>query len=129
MKCRSSLIIVIAFAFIFVSCKKEYTQSDLSGTWVKGSNAGDTLQFLRKNNKDILCYNISFNATMPAFKEAEYKYEGGKLSVKLYSPTLQDFYPINSFTWKHAGSEFEIRGIELFSILASTDVYFTYRKR
>src|SRR5688572_7260035 len=129
MKRLSSPFIVIAFALIFVGCKKEYTQFDLSGTWVKGRNAGDTLQFLRKNSKDILRYNMSFNAAMPAFKEVEYKYEGGKLSVKLYSPILDDFYPINSFAWKHAGNEFEIRGIELFSILASTEVYFTYRKR
>ena len=116
MKRLCSPIIVIAFALIFVSCRKEYTGSGLSGTWVKGSNAGDTLQFLRKNNKNILRHNISFNAAMPAFKEVEYKYEGEKLSVNSTLPQQRIIYPSNSFTWKHAGSEFEILGIELLSI-------------
>jgi hypothetical protein len=130
MKSMSSLIIVISFASILISCKKEHIQSEnvLFGTWVKGTNAGDTLQFMRINNKNILRYNISFNAAMPAFKEVEYKYQDGKLGIKLYYPTVQDFYPINSFTWKQVRSEFEIQGIELFSILSSTQVYFTYRK-
>jgi hypothetical protein len=121
---------LIAFTLIFVSCKKDYTQPEtvLSGTWIKGTNAGDTLQFMRKNNKNILRYNMSFNTTLAAFTEVEYTYQDGKLGIKLYSPTLQDFYPINSFTWRQVGSEFEIHGIELFPILSSTQVYFTYRK-
>ena len=123
-------LIVIAGALIFVSCKKNYTQpgTALSGTWIKGAGAGDTLQFIRKDNKDILRYNASFSAPVQAYKEVEYRYEDGKLGVKLYSPTIDDFYPIDSFNWKHMGSEFEIRGIELFNFLASTQVYFTYRK-
>ena len=130
MKRMSSLIIGIAFVLILISCKKEHPQSEnvLSGTWVKGANAGDTLRFMRKNNTNILRYNISFNAARPSFKEVEYRYQDGKLDVNLYAPTIQHFYPINSFTWKQVGSEFEIQGIELFSILSSTEVRYTYRK-
>jgi len=129
MKRLSFLTIVISLAAILISCKKEAaSETILSGTWIKGPNAGDTLQFMRINNKNILRYSISFNPALPAYKEMEYKYHNGKLSVQLSAPTLRDFYPINSFTWKQVGSEFQIQGIELFPILSSTQVYYTYRK-
>jgi hypothetical protein len=121
---------LIAFGLIFFGCKKgdKLPEAILYGTWIKGSNAGDTLQFMRKNNKNILRYNISFNAALPAFTDVEFKYRDGKLSAKLYLPAAPDFYPIDSFRWKQVGSEFEIQGIQLYPILSSTEVHFTYRK-
>ena len=67
---------VIVFALIFSGCKKSDTQSEtiLFGTWVKGANPGDTLQFMRKNNKNILRYNMSFSAALTAFTEVEFRY-------------------------------------------------------
>jgi hypothetical protein len=130
MKYVSASVMVIAFVSILIGCKKEHAQTEniLQGIWIKGTNFGDTLQFMRINDNNILRYNPSFNTGMPAFRDMEYKYKDGKLSIKLYSPTVQYFYPINSFSWKETGKEFEIQGIELFSILASIQVRYTYRK-
>ena len=125
----SAALILAGFLLLFAGCKK-HSQSEtiLMGTWIKGTNAGDTLQFIRKNNKNILRYNPSFNPSLPGISEKEYIYLNGKLSIKLFSPFSEDFYPIDSFTWKRVGVEFEIQGIQLFSILSSTQVHFIYRK-
>jgi hypothetical protein len=121
---------VIVFVFIFAGCSKEDTQSEpaLYGTWIKGSQAGDTLRFMRKNNMNIMLQNESFNAGMPVYTEKEYRFRNGKLSIKLYSPVSQDYYPIDSFTWTQAGSEFTIQGIQLFMFMSSTMTWFTYLK-
>ena len=127
---RFCLVIVSAFCFIFAGCTKDDTgpESVLYGTWVKGPTFGDTLQFMRKNNHDIVRYSMSFNPGMPAYTEKDYTYRNGILSIKLYSPSTQDFYPISSFTWTRRGREFKIQGIQLFAFMASTETYFTYRK-
>jgi hypothetical protein len=125
---RFSIFIVIAF--IFAGCTKDNAGSEsvLYGTWGKGPAFGDTLQFMRKNNHDIVRYSMSFNAGMPVYTEHDYTYRNGILSIKLYSPSIQDFYPISSFEWTQQGREFKIQGIQLFSFMASTQTYFTYRK-
>ena len=125
---RFCLFIVIAF--IFAGCTKDHTgtESVLYGTWVKGPAFGDTLQFIRKDNHDIVKYNMSFNSGIPANTEKEYRYRNGILSIKLYSPYIEDFYPISSFEWTRQGREFKIQGIQLFSFMSSTQTYFTYRK-
>lgn len=113
-----------------MSCKKDNNPSEnlLTGIWVKGANAGDTLQFMKKDGKSILRYNRSGNAAFPSYAESEYRYTNGKLDIKTFSPTIQEFYPITSFTWKRTGREFEILGIELFAFLSSTQVRYMYRK-
>lgn len=123
-------MIVIALAFIVVSCSKDDTASEsaLYGTWVKGTQAGDTLRFMRKNNKYIMLQNESFNAGMPNYTEKEYRFRNGRLSIKIYAPSSQDFYPVDSFSWTQVGSEFTIQGIQLFMFMSSTQTYFTYRK-
>lgn len=125
---RFYLFIVIAF--LFAGCSKDYTgpESVLYGTWVKGPDFGDTLQFMRKDNRDIVQYSMSFNSGIPAHTEKEYRYRNRILSIKLYSPYIEDFYPISSFAWTQQGREFKIQGIQLFSFMASTQTYFTYRK-
>jgi hypothetical protein len=123
--------IAFAFGVVFMGCKKENNSSsasDLYGTWVKGAQYGDTLQFLRKNNQNILRINNSFNPLTPAYTEQEYRFRQGKLEVKVFSPASQEFYPISSFTWTQPGSEFNIQGIQLFYFMSSTNTYFTYRK-
>lgn len=121
---------ITAFAFIFIGCHKDITgtESDLYGTWVKGNQAGDTLRFMRKDNKYILQQNESFNAGMPVYTEKEYRFRNGRLSIKLFAPSSQEFYPIDSFSWTQVGSEFTLQGIQLFLYMSSTVTYFTYRK-
>lgn len=123
-------LIVIALAFMVVSCSKDDTASEsaLYGTWVKGTQAGDTLRFMRKNNKYIMLQNESFNAGMPVYTEKDYRFRNGRLSIKLFSPSSREFYPIDSFSWTQVGEEFTIQGIQLFMFMSSTQTYFTYRK-
>ena len=128
MKLIFFLLIVIAGS-IFISCKKEIRSEDLlPGVWVKGPDAGDTLLFMKVNNKNILRYNMSFNPAYPFYQDVEYKYANGTLSLILYSPADQNFYALHSFTWRQAGKVFDIQGSELFAILSSTTVRYTYHK-
>lgn len=126
---RMVLALIVSLS-LFTGCKKDAAQSDtaLTGTWIKGNQAGDTLQFLKKNGKNILRRNESFNADLPAYIEKEYRFSNGKLDVKLFSPFSDDFYPIDSFQWTEAGREFTIQGIQLYLFMAATNVFFTYRK-
>ena len=125
-----SFAALIVFVCVFAACKKDGAQSEsaLYGTWIKGSQAGDTIQFLLKNGKHILRQNDSFNPAMPAYTEKEYKYQNGKLSLQLFAPFSEEFYPIDSFRWTNLGREFTLQGIQLYSFMSSTLTYFTYRK-
>jgi hypothetical protein len=111
-------------------CRKDRAiknDSALYGIWVKGTTVGDTLEFFHRNGRNILRYDLSFNAALPAKKETEYIFRDGKLGIQLYSAS-GNFNTIESFKWKQSGEEFEIQGIELFPFMSSTLVYFTYRK-
>jgi hypothetical protein len=116
-----------------ISCRKSNNSTTsvdeavLYGTWIKGTNAGDTLKFYRKNDKNIMHYNASFNTSLPAYQELEYTFTDGKLALKNYLGG-NNFFPINSFSWKQYGQEFDIQGSELYLIMSSTLVHFTYRK-
>ena len=113
----------------FFSCSKNVSdeESAFYGTWVKGSNTGDTLQFSKKNGKNILSYNLSFNSLVYAPTEVEYFYTNGRLSIKYPAVTGADF-PINSFVWKQGNKEFEVLGIELYNFMSASNVFFTFRK-
>jgi len=89
----------IVFVSLLAACKKDGVPSEsaLYGFWVKGNQAGDTLQFLRLKRKDIMRQNESFNAALPAYTEKEYKYQDGKLSLQLFAPFSEDFHSIASF--------------------------------
>jgi hypothetical protein len=125
-----SLTTLIVLVSLLAACKKDVTQSEsaLYGTWVKGNQPGDTLQFLEKNRKHILRQNDSFNPAMPAYTEKEYKYQNGKLSIQLFAPFSEEFNPIDSFRWISFGREFTLQGIQLYIFMSSTQTYFTYRK-
>jgi hypothetical protein len=129
MKLVSRLLLFTAFASVLVSCKKEIRDEKLlQGIWAKGTSAGDTLVFMKANDRNILRYNLSFNPAYPFYQDVEYKYESGRLSLMLYAPADQNFYTLHSFSWRQIGEVFEIRGSELFQILATTTVVFTYHK-
>ncbi len=119
--------LLITLAFIISSCSKNNDDADiLHGTWVKGSNFGDTLIFSRENGAYVLKYNMSFNPTLPAYHTSSYTYQDNKLKVDLYGSLIKT--EISSFTWKQHGKEFEVLGYQLFPIMSSTGTKFTYTK-
>jgi len=126
----AAVLIVLSFTIPFAGCKKELagTESDLYGTWIKGKQAGDTLQFLRKNNQNIMRMNESFNAGMPVYTEKEYSLRNGVLKIKSFAPVSQEYHTITSFTWTQPGNEFTIPGFRLFMFMSSTTTSFTYHK-
>jgi hypothetical protein len=130
MKWIAFFIVLISLALFFAGCRKNNSEGEsiLYGTWVKGSNFGDTLWFMRKNNQDILRQAESFNAGLVVYSEKEYRFRNGKLEIKLFYPPSQDYYPIDSFTWIQAGSEFKIQGIQLYIFMSSAMTYFNFRK-
>ena len=120
--------IVLAFALL-QGCNKDQTfdEPDLYGTWIKGSNHGDTLWFRKKNGKHIIRIPESFNPLMPIYSEKQYRFNNGELSIKLYSPTSQEHFPITSFTWTDPRKEFSIQNSQLFMFMSSIITY-KYRK-
>jgi len=128
MRLSGAVAIIITLVVFSFACKKRSgDESDLYGTWVKGSNTGDTLWFMKKNGKDIMRQPESFNPLMPLYSEKEYRFKDGKLNIKLYVPTSQQYFPINSFSWTQAGKEFTMQNSELFSFMSSIVTY-KYRK-
>lgn len=120
----------IAFTFFVTGCRKDGSSGDesqLYGTWVMGPNFGDTLQFMRKNNQDIMRICESFNPALPAYTEKEYRFRHGVLQVRSFSPISQEYYSIDSFTWTQPGTEFRILGNQLFLFMSSM-TSFTYHK-
>ncbi|HEX6845795.1 MAG TPA: hypothetical protein VF144_02400 [Chitinophagaceae bacterium] len=116
---------IVVFSF---ACKKEQAgdEPDLHGAWAKGTNHGDTLWFLKKNCQHIMRI-ASFGPVISTYDEKEYKYKGGKLSIKSFAPSSQEYFPINSFTWVDSGKEFSITNSELFPFMSSI-VTLKYRK-
>ena len=127
------IFIAVAFTFMALSfggCSKEQETKAtlLTGTWMRGTNAGDTLIFTINNDKNVLRYNNSFNPALPANTETEYKYQQSKLSLRNFMTAQNDFYIIQSFKWNQEGKEFEVLGYEIFPFMSSTITRFTYKK-
>ena len=121
--------IALVSIFLFPGCKKNKTfgeEAVLHGTWVKGSNFGDTLWFMNKNGKNILRIS-TFNPSMPNYEEKEYRFRNGGLEIKSFAPASQEYFPINSFSWTDRGREFKIVNSQLFIFMSSIITY-TYRK-
>ena len=112
-------IIITLVVFSFACTKGSGDESDLYGTWVKGNNLGDTLWFMKKNNKYIMRQPESFNPLMPLYSEKEYRFKDGKLSIKIG----QEYSPVDSFTWTQVGKEFTILNISLFMFMSSMITY------
>jgi len=123
------VFIVLVLASLFFGCKKDIkgNESDLYGTWVKGTNSGDTLWFMKKNGQNILRVPDSFNPILPAYSEKEYRLNGEGLSIKSFAPTSQEYFRIESFKWTDPGKEFTITNSQLFIFLSSIVTY-KYRK-
>ena len=130
MKSAVTVLIVLASFFLIAGCKKDKASGDeaeLYGTWTKGTNYGDTLWFMNKNGRNILRMAETFNIAMPVYAEKEYRFRNGRLEIKLYSPTSQEYFPMSSFTWTDRRREFTITNSQLYVFLSSIITY-TYRK-
>ena len=126
---RLLICLFMAFALLHAACSKNDNgnESLLYGTWIKGSQTGDTLWFLRKDGKNIIRSNQSFNPGLTMYKDEEYAFKNGKLS-RVLLPVSSAFSHIDSFTWTQEGKEFEILGYQLFLFISSTLTKFTYTK-
>lgn len=120
----------ILLIFSFAACKKDHNGSEsvLYGTWVKGPNFGDTLWFMQKNGKNIMRMADSFNSGMAVYSEKEYRFRNGVPEIKMFSPSLDNYHPLSSFTWIQQGKEFSLKGFQLYLFMSSTMTEFTYRK-
>ena len=126
---RLLICLFMAFALLAIACSKNDNDNEslLYGTWVKGTQTGDTLWFLRKAGKNIMRSNQSFNPGLTMYKDEEYAFKNGKLS-RVLAPVSSAFSHIDSFTWKQEGKEFEVLGYQLFLFMSSTLTKFTYTK-
>jgi hypothetical protein len=126
---RLFIVVFVGFALLVCACSKnnDGEESALYGTWVKGSQTGDTLWFMRKDGKNIMRSNQSFNPGLPNQQEMEYRFMNGKLSVAVYGPAAA-LRPIDSFTWQQPGKRFDILGFQLFIFMSSSVTHFTYTK-
>lgn len=121
---------VFTTVLLICGCAKDHQPEDtlLTGTWIKGANAGDTLYFTKDSDKSILRYNASFNPGLTVITQTEYSYVNRKLAIRNYLAAENSFYTIQSFQWIREGKEFEILGHEIFPFMASTAVGFIYKK-
>lgn len=127
---RSTFLVLIVFILAFsFGCKKDQAgdESDLYGAWVKGTNHGDTLWFMKKNGQHIMRIPGSFNPLMPIYSEKEYGFRKGVLTIKSYAPVSQEYFPITSFTWTDPGKEFTVLNLQLYLFMSSM-VTFKYKK-
>jgi hypothetical protein len=125
------LVFLLICTVIIYGCRRDHSddESVLYGTWVKGNHAGDTLQFFKRGDKNIFVYNASFNASLPVIIEREYIYRNGKPGIKnFWTSGNDDFYTIQSFAWKQHGKEFQVRGLEMYHFISSSEAIFTFRK-
>jgi hypothetical protein len=76
---------VILFSVIVIvsACRKERSGEEyfLYGTWIKGSNFGDTLSFYNRNGKNFIAIS-TFNPAFPAPTEKEYTFRNNKLTIR-----------------------------------------------
>ena len=121
-----SIVLILAISW---GCKKEQNTEEarLYGTWVKGSNLGDTLWFMKKNGENIMRIAESFNPLMPTYAEKEYKFKDGVLNIQSFAPSSREYFPMTSFKWTDSGQEFTIQNSQLFIFLSSIITY-KYKK-
>jgi hypothetical protein len=120
---------IVIFSFLFIGCGKNSvpasgSEFELYGKWARRSNPGDTLEFLRKNNRNIM-RKLESSSQGPFYSETEYRFADGNLGLK-YAPG--EYTLINSFIWTQPGIEFTILGFQVFLYMSSPTTVFTYRK-
>lgn len=123
------IVCLSIMALLATACSKnnDGDESLLYGTWVKGANTGDTLWFMRKDGKNIMRSNQSFNPALPAYTETAYRFKDGKLT-KVLPITSSAFSGFDSFAWIETGKRFEILGYQLYMFMSSTATKFAFKK-
>jgi hypothetical protein len=127
-------ILAVFIITLVASCDKDPDGPDeesiLHGTWVKGSNTGDTLVFYGRGGKHYMKSNQSFNPTMYAPVEQEYVMRNGKPAFRYLGTGVMGRaeFTIESFTWKVPGREFELLGFQLYMFMSSSQTKFTFVK-
>jgi hypothetical protein len=130
---RNLLFALAITALLFAACDKDNEtepEDVFHGTWVKGSNYGDTIWFYKKNGVHIMKSNQSFNPGLYAPYEREYKFENNQFALVYNNgttPTGLEF-PVASFKWTVPGKRFEVQGSDFYMFLASTLVKYEFRK-
>ena len=124
------LLIFLSTGIMLLSACSKNNNSDeslLYGTWTKGTQTGDTLWFMRKDGKNIMRSNQSFNPGLAAYTEVEYSFKDGKLQkvLPLSSSALSG---IDSFVWIEEGKKFELLGYQLYMFMSSTGTKFSFIK-
>jgi hypothetical protein len=114
------------------SCDKDSDSPDeeaiLHGMWIRGAQGGDTLRFYERAGRHYMKSNQSFNPDHYAPVEREYGFQNGQLYLKYAWSGGSGKWPIDSFTWKVPGREFEVQAIQIYMFMSSTLAKFTYRK-
>lgn len=124
-------LLVLFVATMTTSCDKDATADEetvLHGTWIKGSQAGDTLRFYERGGRHYMLSNQSFNPNMYAPVETEYRFRNGQLALKYAWGMTSQYQSISSFTWKVPTQEFEIQGMQLYMFMSSTLTKFTFHR-
>jgi len=119
----------IVCMLLVAACSKSNSGNEtiFYGTWVNSNAPKDTLQFTRRDGKNILRTNQSFNTSLPNNQETEYSFINGKLAVYVFGPN-EAFNLVTSFAWIQEEKQFDILGFQLYPFMSSSTTHFTYTK-
>lgn len=83
MKVIVAVFTILILTAISSGCKKENTgaESDLYDTWIRGSNFGDALWFMKKKGRYVVRMPESSNPAMSLYTEKEYRLKDGVLCI------------------------------------------------
>jgi hypothetical protein len=112
------------------SCDKADEENDGSiffGRWK--TSYDDTVLFHNQNGKNMVQYDASMNANLPAITNHEYRYIDGKFSLN-HTPNSGDdyFWEMDTFKWLEYGKSFQVQGLQWFMFLQSTQTIFTFTR-
>lgn len=97
------------------------------GSWK--TSYGDTIEFFRQDDRNVLRYDYSMNPSNPTKIDQEYFYHDDKLGLKrVWAGTSGTLYTFQSFRWIQKGQVFEVRGVEWFNFISSTQTVFNFTK-
>jgi len=125
--------LLLPAAILITGCSSSGVTGETTfyGTWTKGVYAGDTIIFSRKNGKNIMRYNGSFNASLPVYIETEFavRNEGLYIAPFALPPTGGTaLNPVEGFTWITPGRKFSMQANQMWPILSLYPAYFTFIK-
>jgi hypothetical protein len=125
---RNLSLLFVPLLFAFFGCKKQSlnSASQFYGYWK--TSYGDTIQFSRQGNKNVITYDLTMNPSMPIRTTNEYTFDNNKFGIRDGMASVTGFRYINSFAWVSPNEEFQVQGVEWFFFLSSTSTVFTFTK-